>query len=203
MLLCKLSTPLQSPLFPRQRQQRTCPALFLSAKITEIKEYQGPSPPAAPLRPRPPCPPPRGPGRGNKSASGGGSRGSCSAPPRPGGREQLRDALGPSGPARAPRPSPRPAAAAVGCLGPRETEARRQGERAQREAHGKTEKQLQKDEQVSRAPRRLPLLGAGESGKSTTGKPVGILPVNGVNGEGGAEDPQAARSNREGMDYPR
>nr|XP_036880972.1 guanine nucleotide-binding protein G(s) subunit alpha-like [Manis javanica] len=158
-------------------------------KITEIKEYQGPSPPAAPLRPRPPCPPPRGPGRGNKSASGGGSRGSCSAPPRPGGREQLRDALA--------------AAAAVGCLGPRETEARRQGERAQREAHGKTEKQLQKDKQVSRAPRRLPLLGAGESGKSTTGKPVGILPVNGVNGEGGAEDPQAARSNREGMDYPR
>ncbi|XP_057347837.1 guanine nucleotide-binding protein G(s) subunit alpha-like [Manis pentadactyla] len=77
------------------------------------------------------------------------------------------------------------------------------GERVQHEAPRKMEKQLQKDEQVSWATRRLPLLGVGESGKSTTVKQMRILPVNGVNGEGSEEDPQAARSNREGIYYPR
>ncbi|KAI5279854.1 Guanine Nucleotide-Binding Protein G(S) Subunit Alpha Isoforms Short [Manis pentadactyla] len=78
------------------------------------------------------------------------------------------------------------------------TEDQRNEEKAQREANKKIEKQLQKDKQVYRATHRLLLLGAGESGKSTIVKQMRILHVNGFNGEGGEEDPQAARSNSDG-----
>ncbi|XP_061043575.1 guanine nucleotide-binding protein subunit alpha-1-like [Eubalaena glacialis] len=106
----------------------------------------------------------------------------------------------PPQPGRTPRPA---AAAATGCLGNSKTEDQHNEEKAQHEANKKIEKQLQKDKQVYRATHRLLLLlGAGESGKSTIVKQMRILHVNGFNGEGGEEDPQAARSNSDGQYYP-
>ncbi|XP_037601160.1 guanine nucleotide-binding protein G(s) subunit alpha-like [Cebus imitator] len=89
----------------------------------------------------------------------------------------------------------------MGCLGNSKTEDQRNEEKAQREASKKIAKPLE-DRQVYRATHLLLLLGAGESGKSTTVKQMRILHVNGFNGEGGEEDPQAARSNSDGIYYP-
>ncbi|XP_053419314.1 guanine nucleotide-binding protein G(s) subunit alpha-like, partial [Nycticebus coucang] len=112
----------------------------------------------------------------------------------------LRPALAPcaalSARVRAPAP-----AASVGCLGNSETQDQRK-EKTQREAEEKIKQQLQKDEHVYRARHRLLLLGAGESGKSTIVKQMRILRVNGFDGEGSEEDPQAARSNSDGILYP-
>ncbi|XP_047393982.1 guanine nucleotide-binding protein G(s) subunit alpha isoforms XLas isoform X4 [Sciurus carolinensis] len=60
------------------------------------------------------------------------------------------------------------------------------------------DKQLQDEKMGYMCTHRLLLLGAGESGKSTIVKQMRILHVNGFNGEGGEEDPQAARSNSDG-----
>ncbi|EHB06798.1 Guanine nucleotide-binding protein G(s) subunit alpha [Heterocephalus glaber] len=92
-------------------------------------------------------------------------------------------------------------AAAMGYLGNSKTEDHR-NEKAQREANRRIEKQLQKDKQVYQATNRLLLRGAGEPGKSTIVKQMRILHVNGFNGEGVKEDPQAARSDSEGIYYP-
>ncbi|KAG8515906.1 Guanine nucleotide-binding protein G(s) subunit alpha isoforms short [Galemys pyrenaicus] len=106
----------------------------------------------------------------------------------------------PPGPLETACAPPRPATA-KGCLGNSKTEDQRNKEKAQREVNKKIEKQLQ-DKQVYRATHHLLLLGAGESGKSTIVKQMRILHVNGFNGEGSEEDPQAARSNSYGMYYP-
>ncbi|KAJ8332695.1 hypothetical protein SKAU_G00424840 [Synaphobranchus kaupii] len=71
----------------------------------------------------------------------------------------------------------------MSCFGNTKTEDQRNEEKAQREVNKKIEKQLQKDKQVYQAPRRLLLLGAGESGKSTVVKQMKILHVNGFNAE--------------------
>ncbi|XP_004647291.1 guanine nucleotide-binding protein G(s) subunit alpha isoforms XLas isoform X2 [Octodon degus] len=60
------------------------------------------------------------------------------------------------------------------------------------------DKQLEDEKMGYMCTHRLLLLGAGESGKSTIVKQMRILHVNGFNGEGGEEDPQAARSNSDG-----
>ncbi|XP_005392275.1 PREDICTED: guanine nucleotide-binding protein G(s) subunit alpha isoforms XLas isoform X3 [Chinchilla lanigera] len=60
------------------------------------------------------------------------------------------------------------------------------------------DKQLEEEKMGYVCTHRLLLLGAGESGKSTIVKQMRILHVNGFNGEGGEEDPQAARSNSDG-----
>ncbi|XP_060038583.1 guanine nucleotide-binding protein G(s) subunit alpha isoforms XLas isoform X2 [Erinaceus europaeus] len=74
--------------------------------------------------------------------------------------------------------------------------------RAQKRAEKKhskhIDKQLQDEKMGYMCTHRLLLLGAGESGKSTIVKQMRILHVNGFNGEGGEEDPQAARSNSDG-----
>nr|XP_020029224.1 guanine nucleotide-binding protein G(s) subunit alpha isoforms XLas isoform X2 [Castor canadensis] len=74
--------------------------------------------------------------------------------------------------------------------------------RAQKRADKKRskliDKQLQDEKMDYMCTHRLLLLGAGESGKSTIVKQMRILHVNGFNGEGGEEDPQAARSNSDG-----
>ncbi|XP_015335551.1 guanine nucleotide-binding protein G(s) subunit alpha isoforms XLas isoform X1 [Marmota marmota marmota] len=62
------------------------------------------------------------------------------------------------------------------------------------------DKQLQGEKMGYMCTHRLLLLGAGESGKSTIVKQMRILHVNGFNGEGGEEDPQAARSNSDGSE---
>uniref|UniRef100_A0A2K5QDH9 Guanine nucleotide-binding protein G(s) subunit alpha n=1 Tax=Cebus imitator TaxID=2715852 RepID=A0A2K5QDH9_CEBIM len=81
------------------------------------------------------------------------------------------------------------------CLGNSKAEDQRNEDQAQREANKKIEKQLQKDKQVYRATHRLLLLGAGESGKSTTVKQMRILHVNGFNGDEKATKVQDIKNN--------
>ncbi|XP_037667269.1 guanine nucleotide-binding protein G(s) subunit alpha isoforms XLas isoform X2 [Choloepus didactylus] len=75
---------------------------------------------------------------------------------------------------------------------------KRAQKRAERKRSRLIDKQLQAEKMGYMCTHRLLLLGAGESGKSTIVKQMRILHVNGFNGEGGEEDPQAARSNSDG-----
>ncbi|XP_024895636.1 guanine nucleotide-binding protein G(s) subunit alpha isoforms XLas [Pteropus alecto] len=80
----------------------------------------------------------------------------------------------------------------------REALERRAQKRAEKKRSKLIDKQLQDEKMGYMCTHRLLLLGAGESGKSTIVKQMRILHVNGFNGEGGEEDPQAARSNSDG-----
>ncbi|XP_028625507.1 guanine nucleotide-binding protein G(s) subunit alpha isoforms XLas isoform X3 [Grammomys surdaster] len=71
-------------------------------------------------------------------------------------------------------------------------------QRADKKRSKLIDKQLEEEKMDYMCTHRLLLLGAGESGKSTIVKQMRILHVNGFNGEGGEEDPQAARSNSDG-----
>ncbi|EAW75462.1 GNAS complex locus [Homo sapiens] len=75
---------------------------------------------------------------------------------------------------------------------------KRAQKRAEKKRSKLIDKQLQDEKMGYMCTHRLLLLGAGESGKSTIVKQMRILHVNGFNGEGGEEDPQAARSNSDG-----
>uniref|UniRef100_A0A452T378 Guanine nucleotide-binding protein G(s) subunit alpha n=1 Tax=Ursus maritimus TaxID=29073 RepID=A0A452T378_URSMA len=75
---------------------------------------------------------------------------------------------------------------------------KRAQKRAEKKRSKLIDKQLQEEKMGYMCTHRLLLLGAGESGKSTIVKQMRILHVNGFNGEGGEEDPQAARSNSDG-----
>uniref|UniRef100_A0A8C8XGA6 Guanine nucleotide-binding protein G(s) subunit alpha n=1 Tax=Panthera leo TaxID=9689 RepID=A0A8C8XGA6_PANLE len=75
---------------------------------------------------------------------------------------------------------------------------KRAQKRAEKKRSQLIDKQLQEEKMGYMCTHRLLLLGAGESGKSTIVKQMRILHVNGFNGEGGEEDPQAARSNSDG-----
>ncbi|XP_026310922.1 guanine nucleotide-binding protein G(s) subunit alpha isoforms XLas isoform X3 [Piliocolobus tephrosceles] len=75
---------------------------------------------------------------------------------------------------------------------------KRAQKRAEKRRSKLIDKQLQDEKMGYMCTHRLLLLGAGESGKSTIVKQMRILHVNGFNGEGGEEDPQAARSNSDG-----
>ncbi|CAO2577428.1 Guanine nucleotide-binding protein G(s) subunit alpha isoforms XLas [Lemmus lemmus] len=74
----------------------------------------------------------------------------------------------------------------------------REQKRADKKRSKLIDKQLEEEKMDYMCTHRLLLLGAGESGKSTIVKQMRILHVNGFNGEGGEEDPQAARSNSDG-----
>ncbi|ERE69704.1 guanine nucleotide-binding protein G(s) subunit alpha [Cricetulus griseus] len=74
----------------------------------------------------------------------------------------------------------------------------REQKRADKKRSKAIDKQLEEEKMDYMCTHRLLLLGAGESGKSTIVKQMRILHVNGFNGEGGEEDPQAARSNSDG-----
>ncbi|XP_057556820.1 guanine nucleotide-binding protein G(s) subunit alpha isoforms XLas isoform X4 [Hippopotamus amphibius kiboko] len=80
----------------------------------------------------------------------------------------------------------------------KESKEKRAQKRAQKKRSKLIDKQLQNEKMGYMCTHRLLLLGAGESGKSTIVKQMRILHVNGFNGEGGEEDPQAARSNSDG-----
>ncbi|KAM9589365.1 guanine nucleotide-binding protein G(s) subunit alpha isoforms XLas isoform 1-T1 [Trichechus inunguis] len=75
---------------------------------------------------------------------------------------------------------------------------KRAQKRAEKKRSKLIEKQLKDEKMGYMCTHRLLLLGAGESGKSTIVKQMRILHVNGFNGEGGEEDPHAARSNSDG-----
>ncbi|XP_011847695.1 PREDICTED: guanine nucleotide-binding protein G(s) subunit alpha isoforms XLas isoform X1 [Mandrillus leucophaeus] len=77
---------------------------------------------------------------------------------------------------------------------------KRAQKRAEKKRSKLIDKQLQDEKMGYMCTHRLLLLGAGESGKSTIVKQMRILHVNGFNGEGGEEDPQAARSNSDGSE---
>ncbi|XP_049506504.1 guanine nucleotide-binding protein G(s) subunit alpha isoforms XLas isoform X1 [Panthera uncia] len=77
---------------------------------------------------------------------------------------------------------------------------KRAQKRAEKKRSQLIDKQLQEEKMGYMCTHRLLLLGAGESGKSTIVKQMRILHVNGFNGEGGEEDPQAARSNSDGSE---
>ncbi|XP_031543522.2 guanine nucleotide-binding protein G(s) subunit alpha isoforms XLas isoform X2 [Vicugna pacos] len=80
----------------------------------------------------------------------------------------------------------------------KESLEKRAQKRAEKKRSKLIDKQLQNEKMGYMCTHRLLLLGAGESGKSTIVKQMRILHVNGFNGEGGEEDPQAARSNSDG-----
>uniref|UniRef100_A0A8C3X078 Guanine nucleotide-binding protein G(s) subunit alpha n=1 Tax=Catagonus wagneri TaxID=51154 RepID=A0A8C3X078_9CETA len=80
----------------------------------------------------------------------------------------------------------------------KESIEKRAQKRAEKRRSKLIDKQLRSEKMGYVCAHRLLLLGAGESGKSTIVKQMRILHVNGFNGEGGEEDPQAARSNSDG-----
>ncbi|XP_074203602.1 guanine nucleotide-binding protein G(s) subunit alpha isoforms XLas isoform X1 [Camelus bactrianus] len=82
----------------------------------------------------------------------------------------------------------------------KESLEKRAQKRAEKKRSKLIDKQLQNEKMGYMCTHRLLLLGAGESGKSTIVKQMRILHVNGFNGEGGEEDPQAARSNSDGSE---